>query len=110
MKVSTSQTLLAISAAAGLMFLGLIILFAPGNSTVKAQDERASLTGKNFSPAQPEARAESSPGQTVLVADPNSAAGPAQIVTELFVDDGSAEAAVGITGGGTLWGVKWMWC
>ncbi len=106
MKVSTSRTFLAIICAAGLMFLGLIIPLAPGDSPVKAQDERASLAGKNFSPAQPEARVESSPGQAVLVADPNSAAGPAQIVTELFVDDGSAEAAVGITGGGTLWGVN----
>jgi uncharacterized protein (TIGR03437 family) len=106
MKVSTSQTLLALSGAAGLLFLGLIILFASGDSPVKAQDEKLSLVGKNFSPAQLEEPRESSPGQAASVAAPNSAAGPAQVVTELAVDDGTNEAAVGASGGGTVWGVN----
>jgi uncharacterized protein (TIGR03437 family) len=106
MKVSTSRTLLAFCGAAGLMFLGLIILFAPGDSPVKAQDGKRSLSGKNFSPAQPEELRESLPGQAVLATAPNSTAGPAQAVTELFVDDGSNEAAIGLSGGGTLWGVN----
>jgi uncharacterized protein (TIGR03437 family) len=91
---------LVLGIAFGWGCLGLTALFFQIAFPVKAQDETPQLIGKNFSAERPGAQVAAKSDQ------PGSTTGPAQITTELAVDDGSNEAAIGVGGGGTLWGVN----
>lgn len=90
MRPSANGVPFALSLVFGLGCLGLIAWLLPNDSTVKAQTEKTRLAGKNFSEAQKAA----------------SGLIPDQATTELAVDDGTFEAAAGVSGGGTVTGLN----
>lgn len=102
MNVPACRTPLALSFVFVLVCLGLPVLLLRGGSSVNAQIEKGAFTVKNFSLSPPGEREEPQPNQTVR----NSTASPTQPTTDLIIDDGTFEAAVGISGGGTAIGVN----
>jgi len=105
MRPSAIRLRLVLSLVFGLGSLGLTALLFQTNFPVRAQDEKTRLTGRNFSDAQSHdpdeaAQQKSWADQSGLIA------APSQSTTTLSVDDGTNEAAVGISGGGTPTGVN----
>jgi uncharacterized protein (TIGR03437 family) len=100
MKTSATYTRLIFGLVFGLWLLGLTALLFPYNSPVRGQGEKIQLAGQNFSDTR----------SVVLTGAQEAQAGssysPAQAITELAVDDGMFEAAVGLSGGGTVTGVN----
>ena len=90
MKPSVTRSCLVLSAFFGLGLLSMIAQFFPSDFHVTAQDEKPQLVGKNFSVELPAS-------QNLI---------PDQATMELSVDDGTFEAAAGISGGGTVTGVN----
>ncbi len=93
MKSPAGNSRLVLSVVFGLGCFGLMALRLQNHFPVNAQAEKLHLVGKNFSDPQPTARQQ-------------PVAGPSQAITELAVDDGTPEAAVGAMGGGTVTGLN----
>ncbi|MGH9940138.1 MAG: hypothetical protein ACREAM_28185, partial [Blastocatellia bacterium] len=95
MKPSANIFRLALSVVFGVTCLAALALWIHNDLPARAQDEPVRFVGRNFSDVRPQ-----NPAQ------PDALAAPSQTTTELSVDDGTFEAAVGVSGGGTPWGVN----
>ncbi len=100
MKTSANHMPFALSMILGLGCLGLITLLFLTDFPAIAQEENQQLAGKIFSDGGPAAQPHARPDQ------PGLTTGPSQATTELAVDDGSVEAAVGLSNGGTVTAVN----
>jgi uncharacterized protein (TIGR03437 family) len=100
MKTSATRTLFAFSVLFVLVCLGTSVWLWASTAPVKAQSEPNRFAGQDIAEAQ-----EKSPADQLAVKTAPSLS-PDQAFTDLSVDDGFPEAALGVSGGGTITGVN----
>jgi len=100
MKTSATRTPFALSALFGLACLGMSAWLWPTAELVNAQSEQSQLPGQEIAETQGKFPVD----QLAVKTTPSLI--PDQTITELSVDDGIPESAVGASGGGTITGVN----